>query len=205
MKRFNLLSSQVDRIDFEEMVRNAVPGMLDSLPFDQGEDCAWSQDGDQYAEVAFENFCVIATSQAEIDEGIDPEEFVYVVDEWMDAYGIYKSVFPQAIRDWQKEMMIDHMTEGMHGEDGAGYTGMLIVTPGGTQNGLSYNPVTVDYVSLQSDGDMVAYRQTDDATDGDWELGSIEDAVEEALALREQLKANDTDTELSAMAEADEF
>ena len=105
----------------------------------------------------------------------------------------YLEVFPQAVRDWQKAQMVDHLQEEMSGAAGTGCTDMIVVFPGGKQDGLAFNPVVINIVGLEPDGDQVAYRPSDDGHDGDWQIGSIEEAVEEALALREQLKATEAE------------
>ncbi len=195
---YNLTSSMSDRYDFDEMISQAAEGMLQTLPFNEGrEDDAWQQEPELYAQAAFENFESVA---ATIESG---EEAVILVDDMDEAKARYMEVFPQAVRNWQKEMMVDYLAEKMSGDEGKGYTDFIIVSPGGYEDGLAYNPVTIDIVGLEADGDQVAYRQSDDGQDGDWEIGGIEDAVEEALSLREQLVS--TEKEIEEMAAQDEI
>jgi hypothetical protein len=101
-----------------------------------------------------------------------------VVDDMAEAKARYEAVFPSAVRDWQKAQMVDRLQEAMSTEE-KGFVTSIRVVPGGE--------VVIDIVSLEMDGAVIAYRQSDDGQDGDWQLGGIEDAVEEALGVREQL------------------
>ncbi len=197
---YNLTSSMSDRQNFDEMIRRDAEEMLSASPFNDPfsyEDDAWLVDPEHTAQAAFETFESVA---ATIESG---EEAVILVDDMAEAKARYMQLFPPTVRDWQKNYMVDYLTEEMSGDDGKGYTGFIIIAPGGHQNGLAYNPVTIDIVGLEADGDQVAYRQSDDGQDGDWEIGGIEDAVEEALSLREQLVS--TEKEIEEMAAQDEI
>jgi hypothetical protein len=179
MRTFNLGSSMSDRENFDDMVRYGAALMLSSLPFNEGqEDDAWLQDPNQYAKVAFENFKIVAVA---VESG---EEAPVIVDDIEEAKARYAAVFPQAVRSWQKETMIDHLTEEV---PESGHRVSINITLGGQKDGFNYGPVTIDIVILDTGGDQIAYRQSDDGSDGDWKIGGIEDAVEEALGVREQL------------------
>ena len=58
----------------------------------------------------------------------------------------------------------------------------IIIVPSGQQDGLNYGAVAVEVVVLDSYD--VAYRYSCDAQDGEWEIGTVEDAYEEAQALK---------------------
>lgn len=199
MRRFNLTDSMSDRQNFDEMIVRDAEGMLTASPFNDpfNEDDAWLVDPEHTAQVAFETFESVADT---IESG---EEAVTLVDDMAEAKARYAEVFPSAVRDWQKEKMVDHLQEEMSADEGNGYVGSVIVSPGGQKDSLAYNPVVIDIVGLEADGLAVAYRQSDDGQDGGWKLGGIEDAVEEALALREQLVS--TEKEVAEMVAQDAF
>lgn len=181
---FNLESSVADRFKFDEMVLRDAEGMLETLPFSTSqEDDAWLVDPDQYAEIAFDNFQIVAVSKDDYEEGYG---YSIIVDDMAAAKAHYMDVFPQAVRDWQKEEMIGYLEEEMDTEE-KGYVDAIEVVPGGQKDGLDYGPVVIDIVTLETDGALIAYRQSDDGQDGDWTIGGIEDAVNEALGVREQL------------------
>lgn len=190
---YNLTGSMSDRQNFDEMIVRDAEGMLTTLPFGD----AWLVDSEYTAQVAFETFESVA---ATIESG---EEADILVDDMAEAKARYIEVFPKTVRDWQKNYMVDYLAEEMSGDDGKGYTGFIIIAPGGHQNGMAFNPVVIDIVGLEADGDQIAYRQSDDGQDGDWKIGGIEDAVEEALDVREQLAANAK--EIKEMAAQDEI
>lgn len=179
MKVFSLTSSISDQMNFKDAIWRDARDILEALPFNDGqEDDAWIQDGDDLAIDAFDNF----------KSGIE-------VDDFEEAKAMYMVVFPIAVTTWQRGTMIDHLQDEMSAADGQGYIGMLIVVPGGQKDGLAYNPVVVDLVGLEGDGDQVAYRRSDDGHDDEWKVGSIEDAVEEALGQREALKGLEEELE----------
>ncbi len=190
MATFNLESSMADRVNFDDMIRRDAEGMLATLTFYSGrEDDAWHQDPDQYVKVAWESF------------EIQVEHDFIIVDDMAEAKARYEAVFPQAVRDWQKLQMVDHLEEEMSTEE-KGYVTAIEISPGGHQDGLDYGPVVIDIVTLEADGAVIAYRQSDDGQDGDWQLGGIEDAVDEVLGVREQLAATEEEiAEMSAQAE----
>lgn len=186
MTTYNLESSMTDQENFNDMISRDAAGMLETLPFNKRwEDDAWLIDPDQYAEIAFEIFQIIAIAADEYEEG---GVHYIIVDDMEEAKALFMSVFPQAVRDWQKENMVDHLQEEMSVDAGQGYIGIIEILPGGQKDGLDYGPVVIDIVGLEPDGNAIAYRISDDATDQDWQLGGIEDAVEEALSQRETLK-----------------
>lgn len=187
MRIFRLESSMSDRYDFDNMIRTGAAAMLLTLPFnEQREDDAWIQDPAQLAEVAFDNFEIVTVT---IESG---EEASVIVDDMAEAKARYVSVFPQAVRGWQKETMVDHLQDQIS-ENGQGHATSINIVLGGQKDGLDYGPVVIEAVSLDSDGNQIAYRQSDDGSDGDWQIGSIEDAVEEALGVREQLAATEAE------------
>ena len=63
---------------------------------------------------------------------------------------------------------------------GAGYTTAIEIVPGGKNDGLDYGPCVIEIVVLDTDGDTIAYRYSDDSIDEDWQLGTIEDAINAA-------------------------
>lgn len=73
-----------------------------------------------------------------------------------------------------------------------GHVTAIEVFPGGTKDGLDFGPMVVEIVVLDRDGNTVAYRMSTDSHDDDWQIGGIEDAVDEAIGYKEQAK----DTEL---------
>jgi len=79
-----------------------------------------------------------------------------------------------------KEQMIEQLKEELYGKT-TGERTAITVRPGGQQNGLDYGPVLIEVVVLDTDGKTVAFRYSDDVYDGDWGIGTIEDAVEAAL------------------------
>lgn len=95
---------------------------------------------------------------------------------------------------------VDHLEEEMSTLE-KGYVTGIEIFPGGRQDGLDYGAVVVDIVTLESDGDQIAYRQSDDAEDQPWKIGDIVDAVDEALGVREQIIA--TEKEMAEMAAQD--
>ena len=76
-----------------------------------------------------------------------------------------------------KEKMIATLEQELY-QKTTGDKSAIEITPGGQQNGLDYGPSLIELVVLDNDGKTVAYRYSDDAYDADWQLGSIEDAVD---------------------------
>lgn len=196
MTYFNLTSSTSDRENFDQMIREDAEGMLLTLPFRE----AWQQDPDQYVEISWDNFMIVAAGKEDVESG-EIEGASIVVDDFAEAQARYLATFPQAVREWQKEQMIDHLQEEMGNEE-KGYVTIIEISPGGEKDGLGYGSVVIDIVSLETDGTQIAYRQSDDGQDGEWQIGGIEDAVEEALGVREQLAATEEEiAEMAAQAE----
>lgn len=194
MDTFNLENSS-DRGKFEDMIKLDAEEMLKTLPFNEGcESDAWQQDPEKYAQVAFENFQIVS---ATVESG---EEATLIIDDMAKAQGLYAEIFPQAVRDWQKEMKVDHLEEEMSTLE-KGYVTGIEIFPGGRQDGLAYGAVVIDIVTLEADGDQIAYRQSDDGEDQPWKIGDIVDAVDEALGVREQIIA--TEKDMAEMAAQD--
>ena len=89
-----------------------------------------------------------------------------------------------------KEKMIEDLEQELYLKE-KGHVSAIEVFPGGTKDDLDYGPVLVEIVVLDNDGDTIAYRISTDSHDDDWQIGGIEDAVDEAIGYREQ--AEDTE------------
>lgn len=84
-----------------------------------------------------------------------------------------------------KKKMIEDLEQELYLKE-KGHVSTIEIFPGGTKDGLDYGPVVVEIVVL--DGDAIAYRVSTDVHDEDWEIGSIEDAVDETTGYYEQAK-----------------
>lgn len=98
------------------------------------------------------------------------------------------------IKYTNKAQMVEDLEQECYLKE-KGHVTVIEVYPGGTQDGLEYGPVLVEVVVLDTDGHTIACRTSTDAQDEDWQIGCIEDAVEEALAYHEQ--AEDTKQDLT--------
>lgn len=85
-----------------------------------------------------------------------------------------------------RETTIDALGDELYLKS-AGYKMAIEVFPGDQKAGLDYGPVVVEIIVLDFDGVTVAYRCSSDAQDEDWEVGSIEEAVEAAFSWREAI------------------
>jgi len=85
---------------------------------------------------------------------------------------------PKMIEDLQQELYTKE----------TGHKTALTIFPGGKQDGLDYGPCLVEIVVLDTDGDTLAYRYSDDSVDNDWQLGTIEDAVDLLIQVHEEVK-----------------
>ena len=72
-----------------------------------------------------------------------------------------------------------------------GYTTSIEVFPGGQIDGLDYGPGLIEIVVLDRDGATIAFRSSDDNMDGPWTIGTIEDAVDQAIAWIEEVRADE--------------
>jgi len=54
-----------------------------------------------------------------------------------------------------------------------GYTTVLTVEPGGTQNDLDFGACVYEIVVLDTDGKSIAYRYSDDSINQDWQIGTL--------------------------------
>lgn len=97
-----------------------------------------------------------------------------------------------------KEQMIEQLEDELYGKT-TGERTAITVRLGGQQDGLDYGPVLIEVVVLNTDGQTVAFRYSDDAYDGDWDIGTIEDAVEAALEADYAIK--DSEKHAAMMAE----
>ena len=86
-----------------------------------------------------------------------------------------------------REKMIEQLEQELYLKE-TGYRTSIEVRPGGQQNGITYGPILIEIVVLDHDGQTIAYRYSSDSHDDDWEIGTIEDAVDLAIETDEQIK-----------------
>ena len=159
-----------DRINFDEVQRQYAIAMLQAL----NEKEALEQDPNAYAQIGWESF--------EIDMEVGSVE----VDDVEEAKARFLSVFTETVRDWQRERMIDNFTD-VNRETGEKL--ILTATEGHTEgdNGLWVEVVVLD--SLTSINSEIAFRACNDVQDENWQIGTIESAIDKVFELRENAKA----------------
>lgn len=86
-----------------------------------------------------------------------------------------------------KQKMIEDLEQELYLKE-KGHLSAIEVFPGGSKDGLDYGPVLVEIVVLDNDGDTIAYRVSTDSQDDEWEIGHIEEAVDEAIEYREAME-----------------
>lgn len=86
-----------------------------------------------------------------------------------------------------RSTMIEDLTDELYMKT-TGHTTAITVRQGGKFQGLDYGPSVVEIVVLDHDGKTVAYRGSDDSLDEDWLTGTIEDAVDHAIAWDEVIE-----------------
>lgn len=158
MTKYNLSSSQADRINFDDATAREAEAML--VVLDEAE--ALQVDPQEYASVAWENFqTTLGVGAVEVDD----------IDE---AEARYYSSFVAAVRQWQIDRVTDDLNDELWQKD-TGYITAIEVAPA---TELA-NAAVVEIVVLDHDGDTIAYRYSDDSIDQPWELGEAIDAAEE--------------------------
>ena len=95
-----------------------------------------------------------------------------------------------------KDQMIEALEQELAHKD-IGYHTTCEVLPGSDLCDAS----VIEIVALGADGEVIAYRYSDDSIDEDWQIGTIEDAVEACLARREEIAKADADAELEEKIE----
>lgn len=88
-------------------------------------------------------------------------------------------MFDETLRLTDEQSTTDALLDAMHMQQAGHVIGIEIV-PAGRVGGLDHGGAWVDVVVL--DGDVIAYRYSDDSVDTPWQLGEAADAVEMALA-----------------------
>ena len=86
-----------------------------------------------------------------------------------------------------KEKMMEDVEQELYLKE-KGHVSAIEVFPGGQKDGLDYGPVVVEIVVLDYDGDTIAYRVSTDSHDDEWQIGVIEEAVDEAIGYYEQAR-----------------
>lgn len=173
--KYDLTGSQTDRINFDETQRQYAIGMIQAVT----EKEALEYDPDGYAQIGWESF--------EIDMEVGSVE----VDDIEEAKARFLSVFAETVRDWQHERMIDNFTD-VNRETGE--TLNLTAVPGQEYQGNWDNGLWVEVVVLDSrtsTNSAIAFRGCNDAQDEDWQIGTIESAVDKVFELRQNAKANE--------------
>ena len=90
MVRYNLITSQADRIKFDETRERYAKAMLDTLSID----LAMVQVPKEYAEVGWKGFV------------IDLEQGIVEVDDLEEAKARFTKVFVEAVKDWQEATLM---------------------------------------------------------------------------------------------------
>ena len=73
---------------------------------------------------------------------------------------------------------------------GRGYATAIEISPAGGDGSIEWNASVIEVIKL--DSEAIAYRYSDDSIDEDWQLGTIEDAVDAAIeAYKESEEVND--------------
>lgn len=168
--KYDLTGSQTDRINFDEAQRQYVIALMDTFPDALTE---------AVAELGWGNF--------EIDMEVGSVE----VDDVEEAKARFMSVATETVRDWQQERMIDNFTD-VNRETGEKIT--LTAIPGQEYQGNWDNGLWVEVVVLDSRtsaNSTIAFKGCNDSQDEDWQIGTIESAIEKVFELRDNAKADE--------------
>lgn len=84
------------------------------------------------------------------------------------------------------EKIVARLERDLAGAITGDYTEVEIM-PAGRRHGLDYGPDLVQVVVLERDGDVVAYRRSNDVLDYPWQLGEIEDVARLVVESRSKI------------------
>lgn len=156
MRRYNLSSSQSDRIAFDEMVARYATQMLRALFVET----ALCQTPEEYARVAWEQF------EIGLDEG-NPS-----VDDREEAHARFLDVFQSTVRDWQADKLEELSYTYRQGDRDT----ILVAL----DEDCIYDQIEV--LALEPGGVIVAYRSSADTDilqyEG-WKVGTMTDVLKE--------------------------
>lgn len=91
-----------------------------------------------------------------------------------------------------EEELAEAIETHLDGED-VGTTTFIVSFPGGSENGIDYDPLGVDAVWLG--GGELCFRMSSEMQDGEWRIGSCEHAAAEAWGLAQTEPEEDIDEE----------